>query len=756
MLSPATNLRAQSLYLVSFILFLFFCTHAQASEKKTRPKIAVVLAGGGAKGTAHIGVLKALEEQNIPIDIITGTSIGSVVGGLYALGYSADEIKERMLSTNFNRGYSDAIPRENLRYRRKQQKDQFNIPLALGIQNGSVVMPTGALQGQSMNQILREIIGLVPEQSSFDDLAIPFRAIATDLSNRETIVIDSGDLTIAMRASSSVPGALAPEPYNGRLLVDGGISNNIPIEEAKRLGADIVIAIDISGHLKKQEDINGTLAVMSQLTSFLTTEGTERQLEHLSSQDILITPDVEDMSMTDFSIMPEAFAAGETAAKKHLTQLQHLSISKTDYAAYTKKKKAKLKQIVISSNKEISSIIIDNQSDVHIDYIEHYLNLSPGEDIKVNTVNEAVDRIYSSDEFQKVDVLITQDEDQNNTIILTTEAKSWGPNYLEFGIGWEEDITNDSVFNLDIAYTATDLTDYGAQWRTQFEIGHEQAFRTEFYAPLVSTRWLYSRVAYDYETEHWNFFHMNTQLFRLDKKSHIVHLGLGWNFHQSGYIESGVAAEAGKISNTQIMSDLTYTSIAPYVLFGFDTLDSISFPTQGKRFTLSFYAPLENIKKYDPSVITLNNNKSHSQTIDASWKGALNIKSHSFVSKLTWARVINPDNQSIYNVQLGGFLNLSGYHRDAINGSQKVFGALIYQWDLGRSVLNFEKLPLYLGFSLEAGNAWESTQSMTFDSAITSGSIFLGTDTKLGPAALAIGATSDGNQAVYFYLGKNF
>ncbi len=749
--------------LISAVVIAFtlisYCAKTLAEKIPDRPKIGLVLAGGGAKGTAHVGVLKVLEEQRIPIDFITGTSIGSVVGGLYALGYDAKTIEEKMLSIDFNRGYSDAIPRENLRYRRKQQKDQFNIPVELGLKNGALTMPTGALQGQSMNQIIRELIGLVPDQESFDNLAIPYRAIATDLSSRETIVIDQGSLVSAMRASSSVPGALAPEPYKGRLLVDGGLSNNIPIAEAKDLGADIIIAVDISSDLKEQKDITGALAVIGQLSAFLTTEGTQRQLEKLEPNDILLSPKIESMSMTDFSIMPEALAAGETAAREQLTQLQKLAVSEDEYNRYIEQRQAKQKTLVTLSNENIQSVIIDNKSSVHIDYIEHYLSVLPGQIIEVNTINEAIDRIYSSDEFQKVDLHLQQDDDDNRTLIITTEEKSWGPNYLEFGLGWEEDITDDSVFNLDFAITATNLTSYGAQWRTQLEIGHEQSIRSHFYAPIVPTRVLYSRFTYEYETKKWDWYQQNIQFLTLNTKSHIIHLGLGWNFHQSGFIEVGARGEYGKISNASIMSDLKFTSKAPYLLLGFDTLNSISFPTQGRRFTVSLYSPLENIKKYDNSVISFMDETSRSQVIDLDWKGAIRISNHSFVSKAAFSKIFNDNDESVYYTELGGFLNLSGYHHDALSGSSKAFGALIYQWDLGRSALDLDRFPLYLGFSAEIGKVWQleapSATSATNDT-ITAASIFLGTDTRLGPAAIAVGATDDKNHAVYFYLGKSF
>ena len=744
------------IFLILFIAFIILGTTTHADNSPKRPKIALVLAGGGAKGAAHIGVLKVLEQQRIPIHIVTGTSIGSVIGGLYALGYDADTIENKMLSTDFNQGYSDAIPRENLRYRRKQQKDQLNVPFELGILNGSIVMPSGALQGQSTNQIIRNLTGLVPNQTSFDDLAIPYRAIATSLGTRETISIDQGSLTVAMRASSSVPGALAPEPYQGMLLIDGGISNNIPIEQAKALGADIIIAVDISGQLKSQSNIKGALSVISQLTSFLTNEGTHKQISLLSNTDILIRPDINGMQMTDFSIMPKALEAGEEAAIKNLTALQQLSVSEIEYKRYQAEKHRVLASLVESPEETISSIIIDNQSPVHIDYIDHYLTLTPGQKIHTESINQSVDRLYSSDEFQKVDIDIRKNDNNDNIVNISTEKKAWGPNFLEFGIGWEGDISDESTFNLDIAHTKTNLTEYGAQWRNEINLGTNLIFTSEFYAPLVATRWLYSSTRYEFERKKWNLFNQNSPLFSLDKDTHIAHIGLGWNYHQSGFFESGLRAEYGKLNNSNVMSDLEYNTIAPYLYFGFDNLNNINFPSKGKRITVSIFTPREHITQHDPINLPITEETYNSYVIDISWKGAIHINNHAMVSKASWAKAQGENNESVYNVQLGGFLNLSGYHRDALIGEEKAFAALIYQWDLGKSILNLKQYPLYVGLSLEAGNTWYGDQSVSFSNTIKAGSIFLGTDTKLGPAAIALGITDDKKHAVYFYLGKNF
>ena len=209
-----------------------------AALAEPRPKIGLVLSGGGAKGSAHIGVLKVLEEHKIPIDYISGTSIGAYVGGMYALGYSAAEIKSIMMTTPWDDGYSDTIPRAALSFKDKETRDQFNIPINIGYSDidSEVKTPAGVLSGQSVAQLLRRSTNLVNQFGHFDDLAIPFRAVATNLVTAEPVVLSSGSIVAAMQASASVPGALQPAVIEGKVLVDGGIANNMPIDVVKEIG----------------------------------------------------------------------------------------------------------------------------------------------------------------------------------------------------------------------------------------------------------------------------------------------------------------------------------------------------------------------------------------------------------------------------------------------------------------------------------------------------------------------------------------
>jgi NTE family protein len=286
---------------ILFLVFLFFSvdygTAAEKGERNQdvrtteRPKIGLVLSGGGARGAAHIGVLEVLEEMHIPIDCIVGTSMGSIVGGLYASGMSPAEINEALATIDWEDAFNDNIPREDRSFRRKRDDDLYLIKHKPGIgDDGKIKLPTGFLQGQKIDLIFKELTLPVSDIKNFDQLNIPFRAVATDITTGEMVVFSSGDLAKSMRASMSIPGIFAPMEMDGRLLVDGGVSNNLPVDVARDMGAEIVIVVDISTPLKKREELTSALSITAQLTGILTRRNTEAQIATLSDKDILIVP----------------------------------------------------------------------------------------------------------------------------------------------------------------------------------------------------------------------------------------------------------------------------------------------------------------------------------------------------------------------------------------------------------------------------------------------------------------------------------
>jgi NTE family protein len=720
-----------------------------------RPKIGLALAGGGAKGSAHIAVLELLEANNIPIDYIAGTSIGAYIGGLYALGYSAAEIKEIMYSVDMASGYSDAIDRDLLRFRTKRQTDKFNLGLEAGFSDGQFRIPWGILYGQSATRVFRRSAGNIPNFDSFDDLAIPFRAIATDLATNDIVVLASGNLLKAMKASATVPGALVPVEIDDQFLVDGGMAQNLPITEVRNMGADIVIAIDISSPLMEIENIDNAINVFNQISGFLTVRNIEEQKKLLGADDVYIRPQVDELSTTDFSRLDEAYDSGRIAAEEKLESLKKLSVDVEEYQRHQKEKKSKFDDLMLAIKQPVVEIMLVNLSSYNDAYLLHTLDLHTGAAITTEALIDAIDRVYALDHFERVDATFEQRED-GRILIVEVVQKSWGPNYLEVGLGWEDDFDLESTINLDFAYTIGNITDKNGEWRNEVGLGTDKTFRSELYLPQDFAHDFYQSAILQVRRENRNYFIENERALVFRRNSQQIDWGLGYNFDHRAIAEAGFTFERGDFSNVVVLTDdIEYSSKGFYLMLGYDTLDRISFPTRGDRLTISVTLRNEDINGesiFGDSFVE--ENFDSTQTL-LDWKSALSSGNHGIVAKLSIAYTDSDIDRSAHLVTLGGFLNLSGYHRDSLVGNDKFFGALSYQYDLGRSALGLESFPLYLGASLEAGNVWAESDSIDFDELIPAGSVFAGTDSRLGPIILAVGFSEANKPTVYFYLGKN-
>lgn len=733
------------------IILYFFCSlSVVGAEKKPkdRLKIGLVLSGGGAKGAAHIGVLKILEQYHIPIDYVVGTSIGAYVGGLYALGYQADQIEKIMLNLPWDESYSDFIPRESLSLKDKNHRDQYNISLRLGYSDGELKAPSGLLLGQSASNLLKFSTDVVAKIDNFDNLAIPYRAIATNLATAKAVVLQKGSITKAMRASAAVPGVVDPVEIDDQLLVDGGIANNMPIDVVKAMGADIVIAVDIGSPLLAKAAINDTIDVINQLSTILTNNTTLAQMKYLSARDVLIRPKIDNLSTTDFTVMPEALTLGEEAALIAKDKLMLLSVSEQEYLEYHQQIDQKKQAWFDSFLLPVIEIEYQNHSQISLAAIKESFALPLGKVITKEELQLAINRVYALNEFEHVDAEFV-DMPNGRKLIVVTQEKTWGPDYLSFGFNLQTDFSYRSIASLDFAYTQNNISRYGGKWLNEAEIGWETTLASEIYQPLVENQSYFSRARIEYSQDKWE---PTVDRPELTNKYFKANIGLGYNYTNNGAIEFGIVGEKGELSfhNVQDIS-LDYDSLGGYFSFDYDNLNSMNFPTQGNKFSFNIfwrnenYQEFENIAPKDTSI---------EATFD--WRGALSFKSHAFVGIASFTTVGNDSDFSVHVTELGGFLNLSGYQKDALVGSHKIFVAMVYQYDLSRELFGDDSLPLYLGTSIEAGNVWTLTDSVKADDMITSGSLYLGTDTSFGPAVFGVGFASSGRSTVFLSLGKSF
>lgn len=737
-------------------------------DGSTRPTIAVVLAGGGAKGAAHIGVLQALEEMHIPVDIVTGTSMGSYVGGLYALGMSAEEIQKTLQSIDWNTGYNDRVSRSERRVRDKEYDDRYQLHTDLGLRWLEVKVPKGVVQGQNMLQILRQSTGNLPAFESFDDLPVHYRAVATDIVNLEPVVLEDGEIVDAMMASMSVPGALPPYPYKGMLLVDGGVTNNMPVDLARSMGADIIIAVDISTDYKTEEQLSTFLSVGDQLSNYLVRRSTQDQTLLLTPNDVLLKPAVGKMSTTDFSQMPEAYGLGYEAAIAQQNTLSRYSINPKNYAAYQVKKQQKRSAFKSGAELEVKQINIENKSHYNEKLLLNRLNIKSGEEYTSEEIEQKVRDLYALDRFERVSYDYQDNGDGTTDLNIQVNEKEWGPNYLDFRFFMEDNFKNSSKYSIGLTSNFTDLGDTGAELRSNLEIGTDKLFGLELYVPLSYNQNYFLVTSATYSDEKSNFFIpenvSNTQA--VDMESHLSDtdnalpvdyvklvgdLAIGYQPTLWQELRLGIRYTDGNTSVTglPLFGESNYARQGVYARYRLDTLDDFSFPTQG------YYADAEYLYSFDEYDDAQDDQVTE---ISTTLMIAKSYHKHSLVGRFDYG-VVDSDNTDlpVDPKELGGFLNLSGIPRDSLLGRNKAYTSLVYRYKWFDNDFGLFKSPVYLGGSVEYGGVWNNAdEKWDTDSMYLAGSVFTGVDSPIGPIILSYGHTEEGYQSVYLIVGSTF
>tara|TARA_B100001094_G_scaffold333457_1_gene412839 strand:+ start:30497 stop:32818 length:2322 start_codon:yes stop_codon:yes gene_type:complete len=769
----------------SLCLVFILCFGYQA-QVEARPKVGLVLAGGGAKGIIHVGVLRWLEEHHIPVDYITGTSIGSYVGALYALGYSSAEIESIMLSLDWNSGYSDRVPREDLPLRSQKLRDTYNIPIDLGMRDYQLRVPSGWLQGQTMMRLLYESIGILPRFDDFYKLPIPFYPVTANLETRQVVPLKQGDLIKSVRASMSVPGILSPVLIDGQQLVDGGIANNLPVDLIRTMGADIVIAVDIASEPLKGKQLNTPLSALEQLSVFLVLSNTEHQKKLLGEGDVLITPEVEGMSTTDFNLInQDSITKGYQAAQAQSRKLLEYKLEKQEYFTYREAKLRQRDAIQDIIYRPMRQVVIDSPASHLKPLIKEQVQRAQKNYSTRKNIEDIVTHVYNLDRFERVEAYIRPTEDLKlNDLIIIAEPKSWGPNYLNFGLSFEKGVDYHASVDLDFSFLQTDLNSFSAEWLNEVQLARETFYRTHFYQPLDRTDHFFSSVSYKYkidEGKNWleNFDYTITQ----ERHANRFDLGIGYNFTRQFLIQAGAWMDfTSKLKYSALSIDWTnyYYSYAPYILMHYDQQDNAFFPQKGNALMIYFSRIYQKTTKqiYSDSSIPfkLTSYQDNILPIDyfeVIYTGSLKIGRNTFSTRLEYGRIDHDGfsdsdsfDFSMYQFNLGGFLSLSGFRPNILVGDRKILGLISYNYELSDSFLGLPDTPLYGGVSMEVGNVWLKhelrfgNQGTKADidkrDLIYASAVYLGSETKIGTLTLALGANTAQEVSLYVYLGKKF
>jgi NTE family protein len=706
-----------------------------------RPKICLVLSGGGARGAAHVGVLKVLEEYRVPVDCIVGTSMGSLVGAGYATGTSVAEMEKINAEITTELLFKEDPPRDELSMRRKVDDYRPYIGPEFGIGGTGFGLPKGVVTGVQLETVLRRL-AKAKGYHNFDKLPIQFRAVATDLVTGKVVVFSKGELANVMRASMSVPGAVAPAEFGGRMLVDGMLTSNLPVETARAMGADIIIAVNVGTPLLKREELTSILGVSGQMLSILTEQNVQKSLASLKPADILITPELGDYSTGDFDNLPKISPLGETATRKVAERLAQLSLPPAEYAALRKRQTVSVEPDL----SPVDEIRFDNLQRVNPQSVKATMETKVGQPIDQKVLDQDMRRIYGTGDFEHVNYRYVE-EPGKRVLAVDAVEKSWGPDYLHFGLGLSSDLSGDAFYELLATYRQTWLNSLGAEWRTDVQFGRTGSLYTEFYQPLNAEGWFFVAPYAGVERRTTNIFQGDTRLAIYDIFSDVVGVDAGIQFRQYGTVRLGILGgknvttlDTGPQSLLQSGSNAQGAYTARLFL---DRLDNVNFPRMGWSGGLNVY----------DSTSTLGADNNYTKW-GAEGNAVYSYGNHTFnLAAKTGGRIGSNPLPYYDQFQWGGFLQQSGYRTGQLYGETLSFGRLMYYHRIMRGSL---LEGAYGGFSLEGGKVGDPLVPGSPDGLLKSASVFVSVDSPVGPVYFGYGHAQDGNSSYYFYLGRPF
>jgi NTE family protein len=703
-----------------------------------RPRIGLALSGGGARGAAHIGVLRVLERHRIPVDLIAGTSMGALVGGLYACGWAPGQLDSIVSRTDWPETFADNIPRGDRSFRRKRDDDLYLVKHKPGFRGGKLLFPPGILDGQRVDLLLKRLTLPVVAVRDFDRLSIPYRAVAADIVTGEPVVLDHGDLALAMRASMSIPAAFAPREIDDRLLVDGGIVNNFPIDVVRGMGAEIIIAVDIATPPMGRGQLTSVPAISTQLATLASEQNKKRQIASLAEGDVFIRPDLGSISVASFERAAEAVAIGERAATEALPALERLALSPEGYRVYQAARAARAPS---TAPLLLGARRIVNRSRLTDQVIAGRIETPIGRAVDASQIERGLDQVYGLELFESVyyDILPGP---QGNVLTVTARERAWGPDYLQGGIAAFEDFERPN-FNVALAYTRTAVNRLNGEWRTGLQVGQEPGAWTEFHQPLDAGLRKFVDLELLAGERAMNVFdpsgHKRSELAITQ---YGVTLAGGREIGTWGEMRAGLVRVGGKIrvvaGDPGVPVD-RYDTGEAFAQFFIDKLDEIAFPHRGCSLRARLSAGLDALG----SAVTYRQ---------------ANVEAGVAATRGRFTGVLGGESGTTLQGSaplerrfcLGGLGRLSGLEQDELIGQHELLlRALLYH-----RVVDFDPLPVYAGLSAEYGNVFQSRSVIGLREGIAAGSAFLGADTPLGPLCLAYGRADGGRGNYYLTLGQ--
>lgn len=698
-----------------------------------RPRIGLVLGGGGARGTAHIGVLEVLERLRVPVDCVAGTSMGALVAGAWSSGVSPAEMRARLASVDWHDLFDDNPSQAETNFRERRLAQTYYSGLEFGITAEGIRAAHGVVGGQKIKLFFNTLVGADRGERLIEELAMPLAIVATDIGTGEKVVFRSGELAAAMRASMSAPALLSPVPYRGRYLVDGGLVDNLPVDEVlAACHPDVVIAVDVGSPLASPEDVTTIRAITGQTLGVLTEQNSARSRALLKRGDIYIRPKLAGVTATDFNAFRAGAASGRAAAEAQTPALARYAVSQAQYAAWAAKLRTPL-----APPPRVDEVRITGLKRIDPRYVARHIRIRPGDPFDAARLERDLERVYGDGDIENVDYQLVAEGGRTILRILVTE-KSWGPDYLLSGV-YVEATDKETQFALRVAYYRKWLNAMGGQWLSGFQLGERSSLYTEFYQPLNARQSWFVETGLAISRERLNVYQDDNRIAEYLVRQDRAVFNVGANVGVLGAVRLGYLYR--KFDTTvQTGAPTLPTGKASLegwqALLEFDQYDRPFFPTTGWYARVAYFNPrdadytrlsgdLRAARSWDPYVVNLRFNYLGSP------KGRLPFSEAG---------------------SLGGFLQLSGYAPDQIRAGDLRFASVRGERVIGRLPIGLQG-DIRVGVSLEAGRARERYTETHLDGWQQAAALYLGGETPLGPLYLGYGRAKGGHSSLYLFLG---
>ncbi len=714
----------------------------QANQQQQRPKIGLVLSGGGARGFAHVGVIRVLEENHIPVDYIAGASMGALVGALYATGKTPDEMEQLIETLDWAELLRGKPAFDALSYRRKE--DRRNLPgaITLGGKGAQLNLPGSLNPGHEIGLVIDRLMLPYGDNTNFDELPIPFHAVATDLVKAETVVLQDGSLAHALRATMAIPGVFAPVELNGAILADGGILNNIPTDVAKQMGADIIIVVNIETQLGDRSTLQDLVGILGQTYYVATIENSRRSLRQA---DFIIAPDLENYTMFDFTKGKEIVKLGYTGAQTKVALLKSLALDDAAWTRHLAERRAKERPDIKVAPEFLA---IEGTTDRSA---KHNLERELAGKYENKPINEPIleadlTRLTGTERFDNIGYGTTRRNEETGLLIHVYDPieRTARSTVLQVGIDVNNSETDDVNFNARARLTLFDVGGEGSEWRNDFSVGSRTLLATEFFRPFGRGRIFVAPNAF-FEDRKVNFYEDGDRLAEYSFRTAQAGIDLGYTTSRSSELRLGYSI--GHLKATRRVGNTLFDDLGGKVSFAslrwnYDTRNNAQIPSRGveTRNSLNYY--------FDSPGATNSFAQGESRL-----NAFLPAGRKTIVFGFGGAGTTFGDTAPLFQqFALGGLFSVGGYGSGEFRGSNYLnagFGAL-------RST--FSPPPyiggnLYFGGWYEVGSSFENLNTAQYRQSVTFGTLL---ESRIGPIFVGGSFAEGGRRKIYFSLGRFF